>query len=579
MDKITVERDIDVEMRDGITLATDIYRPQGAENCPTLVHRNPYDKSNAGSVGGLIVNPLDAAREGFAVVVQDTRGRFESEGEWIPFVNEADDGYDTVEWAADRPWSNGRVGIYGASYHGVTALQAVTADPPHLEAALAYLTGANYHDGWVYSDGAFELGFNLWWTQYLATDTVTRLDLPEADRDAELDRLLELTADPESVAAERPLAEGSLFSHPATTYVQDWFDHPTYDEYWTDIDVLEGIEDVETPVLHASGWYDLFLRSHLSLYQAIVDRGGERAREEQRFIVGPWDHEAYATLTPDRAGDRKFGYEAAGGTALMSDLSLQWFGHWLADRDDIEDIASVRYYQMGTNEWRTAESWPPEHSETRYYLHSDGGANTRSGSGRLTPHPPAAEPADSYEYDPTDPVPSVGGRSLHISIDDPGIKDRADVEERDDILVYTSARLTDSLEIAGPVAVTLYASSSAPDTDFTATLVDVEPDATCVPIAEGIQRARYRESPTEVSFIEPGEIYEFSIDLQSVAHTFRTGHRLRLEVSSSNFPRFDRNPNTTAAPVEASPDDVQAATQNIFHTDEYPSHLTLPVRD
>jgi putative CocE/NonD family hydrolase len=579
MDSIIVERDVDVEMRDGVELATDVYRPRGAENCPTLVHRNPYDKSNAGSVGGLIVNPLDAVQEGFAVVAQDVRGRFESGGEWVPFVNEAADGYDTVEWAADQPWSNGRVGIYGSSYHGVTVLQTVVADPPHLEAALPYLTGANYHDGWVYSDGAFELGFNVWWCLYLATDTVTRLDLPEADRDRHLERLLELTADPEGVAAERPLAESSIFDHPAASYAREWFDRPTYDDFWNAVDVLEGIEGVDVPVLHASGWYDMFLRGHLDLYRAISETGGERAREEQRFVVGPWDHEAYATLTPDRAGDRTFGYDAAGGTALMSDLSLQWFGYWLADEGSIDDIPSVRYYQMGDDEWRTAETWPPDHTPTPYYLHSNGGANSRHGDGRLTRRAPNAEPADSYEYDPADPVPSVGGRSLHINIDDPGVKDRAGVEERDDILVFTSSGLTDPLPIAGPVELTLYASSSAPDTDFTATLVDVEPDGTCVPVAEGIQRARYRESRTEASFLEPGEVTAFSIDLQAVAHTFGTGHRLRLEVSSSNFPRFDRNPNARVPPAAAGPEDAQVATQNVFHTDAYPSHVTLPVRE
>jgi len=242
---------------------------------------------------------------------------------------------------------------------------------------------------------------------------------------------------------------------------------------------VERIEGVDIPVLHASGWYDMFLRGHLDLYQAIAETGSERAREEQRFIVGPWDHEAYATLTPDRAGDRKFGYDAAGGTALMSDLSLQWFGYWLADEGTLDDIPPVRYYQMGDDEWRTADEWPPDHSATPYYLHSIGGANTRHGDGRLTRQRPQVQPADSYEYDPADPVPSVGGRSLHINIGDPGVKDRASVEDREDILVFTSPDLAEPLPIAGPVEVTLYASSSAPDTDFTATLVDVEPDGTC----------------------------------------------------------------------------------------------------
>ena len=567
-----------VEMRDGIELATDVYRPAAAENCPTLVHRNPYNKSNGSSVGGLIVNPLDAAREGFAVVVQDVRGRFGSEGEWEPFVNEAADGYDTVEWAAEQPWSNGRVGVYGSSYHGVTALQTVVADPPHLEAALAYLTGANYHDGWVYSSGAFELGFAFWWVLYLATDTAGRLDVP-AEAQAELGaKLLELSGNAEDAVTERPLAKNPVFDHPAATYAQDWFDHPKYDDYWEAIDVTDGIREVDTPILHATGWYDLLLRGHLDLYDAIAETGGERARAEQRFIVGPWDHEAYATLTPDRAGDRKFGYDAAGGTALMGDLSLRWFGHWLADEGALDDLASVRYYQMGENDWKTASEWPPEHTPTRFYFRSGGDANGRSGDGRLTDSKPADEPVDSYVYDPDDPVPSVGGRTLHLNLGDPGVKDRAAVETRDDVLVFTSRTLTEPLAIAGSVSVTLYASSSAPDTDFVATLVDVEPEGRCVAIAEGIIRARYRDGSDDEQWLTPGDVYRFEIDLQAVAHTFGVGHRFRIEVTSSNFPRFDRNPNVAEPIADVAAEDARSATQNVHHTDEHPSHVTLPVR-
>lgn len=578
MATVFVERDVMVEMRDGVKLATDVYRPRDAENCPTLVHRNPYHKSNASSVGGLILNPLDAAREGFAVVIQDVRGRFGSEGEWEPFVNEAADGYDTVEWAAEQPWSNGRVGVYGSSYHGVTALQAVIADPPHLDAALAYLTGANYHDGWVYSDGAFELGFALWWVLYLATDTAGRLDIPAEQREELRSELLALSGGAEVAASKRPLAENPVFDHPAAEYVRDWFDHPEYDDYWRAIDIVEGVRGVDTPVLHATGWYDLLLRGHLDLYDAIDETGGERARAEQRFIVGPWDHEAYATLTPDRAGDRKFGYDAAGGTALMADLSLQWFGYWLADEGTIDDLPPVRYYQMGENDWKTASNWPPEHTPTRFYFRSGGDANGRFGDGRLTESKPVDEPADSYVYDPDNPVPSVGGRTLHLNLGDPGVKDRAAVETRDDVLVFTSRKLTEPLAIVGSVSVTLYASSSAPDTDFVATLVDVEPDERCVPIAEGIIRTRYRDSPDGEQWLHPSSVYELDLDLQAVAHTFGVGHRFRIEVASSNFPRFDRHPNVAESVADVGSGDVQTATQNVFHTDEYPSHVTLPVR-
>lgn len=577
MDRITVDRDVMVEMRDGVELATDIYRPRDADSCPTLVHRNPYDKSSGGSVAGLIVNPLDAVQAGFAVVVQDARGRFKSGGTWVPFQHEAEDGYDTIEWAADQPWSNGRVGVYGASYHGVTATQAVAADPPALEAAIAYLTGGNYHDGWTYSGGAFELGFNLWWVMYLAADTVGKLDLPDDERQAVFAYLMAQTAAPEEAAWETPHRDNPVFDHPAATYTHDWFDHPDYDDYWEDIDVARALAGTNVPVLHVTGWYDLFLPGHLALYDAIAESGSTRAQNAQRFIVGPWDHEAYTTTTPDRAGDRVFGYNAAGGTALMSELTLDWFGHWLDDRAH-PDLPPVEYYQMGENEWRATDTWPPAHDPTDYYIHSAGEANTRFGDGRLTTTAPNAEPADSYVYDPADPVPSCGGRSLHPNISEPGIQDRAAVESRDDVLVYTSHRLTTNLAIAGPVDATLYASSSAPDTDFTVTLVDVEPDGYCAPVAEGILRARYRNSMREPTYLNPGEVVELEIDLRATAHTFQPGHRVRVEVSSSNFPRFDRNPNVAAPVADTAAEDGAVATQNVFHTTDHPSHITLPVR-
>jgi putative CocE/NonD family hydrolase len=577
MDSIKVERDLYVEMRDGVELATDVYRPADEEACPTIVHRNPYDKSNAGSVAGLVLNPLDAVQEGFAVVVQDPRGRFKSDGEWEPFVNEADDGYDTVEWAADQPWSNGRVGMYGASYHGVTVLQAMIADPPSLEAALAYLTGANYHNGWTYTGGAFELGFNQWWNLYNAQDTVTRLDVPDEKKVELANELLDMTEDPEGIVEQLPVRSNDLFDHPATDCAQEWFDHPQYDSYWEDIDVTEHLADVDTPLLNVSGWYDMFLPGHLDLYEAIEEDAGPLAREKQRFIVGPWDHEAYVTVTPDRGGERKFGYRAAGGTALLSDLSLEWFGRWLGDSDEL-DIPSVRYYQMGDNEWKTSESWPPEHEATPYYLHSDGNANSRSGGGYLSPDEPASETVDSYEYDPADPVPTTGGRSLHPNIDDPGITDRSSVETRDDVLVYTSERVTEPCEIAGPVNATLYVLTSVPDTDFVATLVDVEPDGYCVPVTEGIRRARYRNGFEEESFLEAGEQYEIPIDMAAVAHTFKTGHRIRLEVTSSNFPKYDRNLNIAEPVGTGTLEEAQVATQNVFHDSGAPSHVTLPIR-
>lgn len=570
---ISVSRDVPVPMRDGTELATDIYRPADGEPAPTLVHRIPYDKSFAWYVGSLMFNPLTAVERGYAVVVQDTRGRFASAGEWTPFHNEAADGYDTVEWAADQPWSDGRVGVYGSSYMGVTTLQAAVADPPHLEAAVAYLTGANYHDGWAYSGGAFELGFNLHWALGLSWDRLERADLAEYDRIK--DDLAAVHADPASYAEHRPLRSLPGVSEALPAW-DEWLSHPEYDDYWADVDVTERAGEISVPLLHVTGWYDNFLRGHLDL-QAALEAEGDA---DHRFVVGPWDHGAYLSSTPSQVGDRRFGPEATGGPSFMSGRTLDWFDHHLRGEPLPEDRRTgVRYFDFARETWSETPSWPPAADTQRLYFGSDGDANGRTGDGTLLEEPPEAAPPDSYVYDPTAPVPSVGGRTLMPEMATAGIRDRSTVDEREDVLAYTSPGLTAPLSIAGPVSVTLHAASSARDTDFTATLVDVAPDGYCTPVAEGILRARYRNGTSDPEPLSPGEVYELEIDLWAVAHTFEPGHRIRVSVSSSNFPRFDPHPNVYEPLADVPEDGVRTATQRVYHDADHPSSLSLPVTD
>jgi putative CocE/NonD family hydrolase len=569
--ELIVERDVRVAMRDGVNLAADVYRPNDHAPHPVLVHRTPYSKSNAWFVGGLMFNPLDAVQRGYVIVVQDTRGRFGSEGDWEPFANEAADGYDTVEWAATQPWSDGNVGIYGSSYMGVTTIQALVAAPPHLKAAVSYMTGADYHNGWTYSGGAFELGFNLWWTNFLGWDTASRLKVSEAERTELLGRLAEATGDPWTAARHLPLGDLPAFQGEVAPYWQDWLRHPVYDDYWRRVDALERTADIRAPLLQIAAWYDNFLRGHLDLNERLRGHG------QHRLVIGPWDHEAYLSLGLSRAGERDFGPSAISGPTLVADLALQWFDHWLAEKESpLMATPPVRYFMMGANSWQEADAWPPASTPTRWYLRSGGRANTRQGDGALTLEPPGAEPADSYRYDPADPVPSLGGRTLHPNLGPAGVQNQATLQEREDVLVYTSTRLTTPVAVAGPVSVTLFAASSAPDTDFTAKLVDVEPDGYCANIAEGIIRARYRSGEPREELLEPGKVTEFRIDLWDVAHTFRVGHRIRVEISSSNFPRFDRNLNSTVSPEQAGPGELQVADQQVWHDADHPSHLTLP---
>ncbi|RMD81566.1 MAG: CocE/NonD family hydrolase [Candidatus Dadabacteria bacterium] len=574
---IVIERDVMVPMRDGVRLATDVYRPDDGRRHPVLVNGHPYDNDHFLATHELLFSPLVAAQRGYAVVVQEARGRGGSEGVWRPYGKEGPDAYDTVEWAARQPWSNGRVGIYGACALGWAGIQGAVEAPPHLRAVFAYMTATNYHRGWTYSDGAFELGFQLSWVwTILAPDTISRLEVP-ADRRAEyLRRLEEAKRDVRRSAAYLPLIDFPPYQDGVAPYWREWLEHPSYDDYWKRVDAVARADRIQVPILHMTAWYDTCLAGHMDLYRALRERGDPRVRDQHRFIVGPWDHSAYYNKRPTCAGERDFGPDVMTGPEVLGPLAFQWFDYWLCGVGEPPLAgAKVRYFQMGDNVWKETDAWPPPHRVQPYYLHSGGHANTRLGDGRLSPEPPGIEPPDSYVYDPLDPVPTRGGRSMIDVL--PGVEDQSQVELRQDVLVYTSSRLAEPVRIAGPVSVTLYASSSAVDTDFTAKLVDVEPSGYAANIAEGIVRARYRSDPSREQFLRPGEVTEFTIDLWDIAHTFLPNHRIRLEIASSNFPRFDRNLNTRVVPAHGSAADAVKAVQEVFHDRARPSRLNLPV--
>jgi hypothetical protein len=574
---IIVERDVMVPMRDGVRLATDVYRPDDGTKHPVLMNGHPYDNDHFLCTHELLFSPLVAAQQGYAVVVQEARGRAGSEGTWLPYGDEGRDAYDTVEWAAAQPWSDGNVGLYGACALGWMAIQGAVEAPPHLKAVFAYMAATNYHSGWTYSGGAFELGFQLSWVwTILARDTVSRLGLePAAAEEAER-KLAEAASDLGGSARHLPLVDFPAYQNGAAPYWREWLSHPGYDEFWRRADAVARADRIKVPVLHMSAWYDTCLRGHMDLYSALQLRGDERARDQHRLVIGPWDHSAYYNKRPTCAGERDFGPEVLTGPDTLSGIAFEWFDHWLKGKEaTFLPDSKVRYFHMGENAWKETASWPPDHTVVPYYLHSAGRANSRMGNGALSTEPPGTEPPDSYVYDPFDPVPTAGGRSMIDVL--PGVENQAPVEERQDVLVYTTPRLAEPVAITGPVSVTVYASSNAPDTDFTAKLVDVEPDGYCANIAEGIIRARYRNGCDREEFLEPGKVTEFRIDLWDMAHTFKPDHRIRLEISSSNFPRFDRNLNSRVTPALGSAGDVRKAVQQVFHDAPYPSHLSLPV--
>jgi len=589
VNSITIDRAVPMTARDGVVLATDVYRPEGDGPFPTLVYRVRGGRSSAFIAGFMLLNPLDAVERGYAVVVQEVRGRAGSQDRWQPFVRERDDSEDCLDWVLEQPWCDGRLGSYGTAYSAVGALQMAALGREELKAVVVIGTGADYHDGWIYTSGAFELGWNVYWVYMTLSESIRRLPVDEATRAELKARHARAIIEAPAMAARLPLRDHPLLTEGGDTQLHEWLDHPDYDDYWSAVDLLPHVGRMRTPVLSLVGWWDNFLSSQLDLYRAMSERSPEPARSGHRLVIGPWEHCNYVMgLSTNRTGDVEFGPEAGCGVAVSGPLALDWFDRWVCGHET-GPAGGVRYWQVGARpgdgEWRDVDAWPPAHTEERWFLHSDGAANTSSGDGTLSTEPPDANaPADTFTYDPADPTPTVGGKTLMPTIQRAGIEDRASVEERADVLCFTSAPLDGSLAVGGPIRVELWASSTAVDTDFTAHLVDVDEHGYCAGVAEGIVRARYRQSVKQrAPLLTAGEPTSFTIDLWDLAYTFDTGHRLRLEISSSNFPRFDRNLNTAAGADPAVPfgseglDEAVVAQQTILHTAGFPSCVVLPV--
>jgi putative CocE/NonD family hydrolase len=572
--RLTVERDVPARMRDGVTLYADVYRPEGAGRWPVILLRTPYNKAFP-RIAYLQLEPMRAASRGYAVIVQDTRGRFASEGEFYCFRHEVDDGYDTVEWAAAQPWSDGNVGMYGASYMGATQWLAAIAKPPHLKCLVPMITASDYHEGWTYQGGAFELGFNLSWTLanlILPNLAHFKLDPTElAHVRAELVRAVDGMCGP---FEHLPMKNYSLIKRLAD-YYYDWLAHPDDDGYWRQWNIESRHREITVPALNVGGWYDIFLGGTLRNYIGMRRDGPTPAAKSQRLIVGPWLH---GVLWPNMNGDVDFGVLSQGVAIDLDGILLRWYDHWLKGLDTgMLTEPPVKLFVMGDNAWRDEADWPLARARaTRYYLHSAGRANTLDGDGSLSTEAPASEPSDHFLYDPRHPVPTRGGALCCWQAAVPaGAFDQREIERRADVLVYSTPPLTAPVEVTGPIVVTLWAASSAPDTDFTAKLVEVGPDGFARNLTDGIVRARYRRSRATAEPTEPGRAYEYTIDCFATSNVFRTGHRIRLEISSSNFPRFDRNPNT-GKPFDSDAE-LRPAVQTILHDAAHPSCVTLPI--
>jgi putative CocE/NonD family hydrolase len=582
---ILVETDLVIPMRDGCRLYADVYRPADDQEHPTLAHIAYVSRRSKTGIF-LVLNPIETIERGYALVIADARGTFGSEGDWTPFHDHGSDGYDVVEWSASQPWSNGKVGMFGSSGQGMTVSQTLVAAPPHLRAAMLLYTGANPFDGWAYSNGVLEWGFAISWAADItARSRLSRVADP-ARKEALAESLRDAVADPARLFRHLPLSDDSLLPRDLAPWLYEWLAHDTYDDYWESVDAVAHANLIRCPVLQVAGWYDSFLRGQLDLAHALRSHPDPSVRDTSRILIGPWDHHSYITIpdpkAPSSSGVRDFGPDASTGIAFMTDTGLTWFDRWLRDPgaaaewsgSDSLTADRVKYYSVGARTWRSTDAWPPASSPFDFYLHSNGKANTRFGDGWLDGVAAANEPPDTYVYDPLDPVPSVGGSTTLVG--PAGIQNQADVEERSDVLVYTSGLLHLPLAIAGSVSLELFAATSGVDTDFTAKLVDVEPTGFCVNACEGIARVGV-ELAKATSTMTTGATVQVSIRLNDIAYQFNVGHRVRVEISSSNFPRFARNLNSPTHPHNAKPADALPAVQRIFHDADRPSRLVVPV--
>jgi putative CocE/NonD family hydrolase len=560
--QIKIEKNAAGLMRDGVKLFADIYRPDIPEKVPVILIRTPYNKE---SYGREYAFPRYAAQRGYAVVVQDVRGRFSSEGEFVPYAQELNDGYDSVEWAAGLPFSNGKVGMTGCSYLGAVQWQAAVMNPPHLVAIFPQCTFSNARHFFFFG-GTFDLSWILWLNGRLPDIKLHRgiqgreasEEVAEADWEAHKWEWMSYL----------PLRDFPLFKG-FCPYYYDWLSHPDDGPFWDFANVEKRHSEVSVPAYSLSGWYDDGYGQPGAIRNFLgMRKNGKtpQARDGQKLIIGPWTH-----CDPEtRAGRVDFGEEAP---VNVSELAVRWFDYWLKGIDNaIKEEPPIKIFIMGENRWRFETEWPPARAkQTSFYLGGAGPANSLYGRGILTQQSPSYEGHDHYTYDPANPV-------TDYFFEEPGPRDLRPIETRNDVLVYTSAPLPCDTEVTGEIRAELWASSTARDTDFVVKLADVDPGGVSLNVTSplsGVIRARYRESESSPMPLTPGKIYKYAIDSMYTSYVFEAGHRIRVWISSSYFPFIDRNLNTDHAFGQDK--EMLTAEQTVYYGKKYPSRMILPI--
>jgi len=583
-----------VYTRDDVRLSTDLYLPESLDGpLPTILIRTPYNKRGwrEGQLQHIQIEALVGA--GYAVAVQDVRGKFESEGRFAPTFKDDVDAYDTVDWIIAQDWSNGRVGRYGCSYLGENQVTAAPLRHPAVRALVPQASGGalgnvdgRYRYFGIKNGGVNELIMSTGWFRG-AGSAIHYVPAFRMDREAFLE-IADLfnpapsipDADTWELARHLPSVEIMDEAGVAPSAFEDSFLSEVTDPYWEQFPYLSEGDQIDTPALFDNGWYDYGVAETLHQFNYFKENAvSEEAAENQFAIISPMTHCGHFFNTENTTvGDRELGDSRYN----YMQLYIDWFDHWLKDVDNgVTDLPSLQYYVMGREEWRGAEAWPlPETQFTPYYLHADQSANGLAAEGRLSTEPPSAgAEASTFVYDPLDPVPSRGGPLCCTGTEIPpeGAFDQADIQAREDILVFTTPPFSEGLEVTGPLKAVLYVSSDAVDTDFTARITDVYPDGRAFNIQEGVIRARYRDGFEQPVFMEEGEVYRVNVDIQATSNFFRPGHRLRLEISSSSWPRWERNLNTGGVVSLEAAEDAIVATNTIHHGPEHASYVLLPV--
>ena len=570
--KHVYEPEVAMTTRDGVTLRADVWRPLEG-TAPTLLMRTPYSRRQTGMYGAPGGGPsvLAFVNAGYAVVIQDARGTFASDGVFEPLANETADGLDTLAWIAEQEWSDGTVGTFGVSYMGMTQWAAAVGNPPGLKAIAPFFTASDTYSGpWYSPGGALSLSnVNSWRALMSAFAEMRALERGDTTDPSALMRLQPTLMAPLSLNDDIP-AEHPILSNDG--WAGDWLAHPDRDDYWATHGWAAQISSVTAPALVTGGWYDLMITETVADFVRMrTQAGSERAREGTRLVIGPWHHQA-------RTGefqDRFFGPLAP---VDLSDAHVAFYDEHLRGRQPASPASRVRIFVMGIDQWRDEQDWPlPGTRYVDYHLHSAGAANTRDGDGTLEVDAPADSASDEFRYDPRDPVPTAGGALLPPLPGLVGPVDQRIVDNRTDVLCYTGPVLTEPVEVTGFVELQVFVSSTAVDTDITAKLVDVFPDGRAINLCDGILRLRYRDDLSRPELMTPGEVYEVTVPMSVTSNVFLPGHRIRLDVSSSNFPHFDRNSNTGGKISFEDLEDMVVATNTIHHGGARPSRLVLPI--